>query len=230
MSASPLPDLSGHCLAFDLDGTLVDTAPDIIGTLNDLLADHGAAPFPVEAARRFVGRGARSLIERGFKAANLDIGTEAEAALLPVFLSRYAERIDHESHPFDGVYETLDLLSAKGAKLAVCTNKPYDLSVLLLTRLNMIDYFGIVVGADSVTNKKPDPEHLKACTDFYGLPLTQSVLIGDSETDFLTARNAGVPSVLFSFGYNEAPVADLKPDALLHHFNELPTALAKLIK
>ncbi|WP_140984856.1 phosphoglycolate phosphatase [Asticcacaulis tiandongensis] len=230
MSASPLPDLSGYCLAFDLDGTLVDTAPDIIGTLNDLLADHGAAPFPVEAARRFVGRGARSLIERGFRAASLDIGPEAEDALLPVFLSRYAERIDHESHPFDGVYDTLDLLLSAGAKLAVCTNKPYDLSVLLLTRLNMIDRFGVVVGADSVELKKPDPAHLKACTDHFGLPLSQSILIGDSETDFRTARNADVPSVLVSFGYNEAPVADLDPDALIHHFNELPTALIDLVQ
>jgi len=230
MRTPSLPDLSGYCLAFDLDGTLVDTAPDIIGTLNGLLADHGAAPFPIEAARRFVGRGARSLIERGFKAAELNIGPEAEDALLPVFLSRYAERIDHESHPFEGVYDTLDLLQAKGAKLAVCTNKPYDLSVLLLTRLNLIDYFGIVVGADSVACKKPDPEHLRACTDFFGLPLSQSILIGDSETDFRTARNAGAPSVLVSFGYNETPVADFDPDALLHHFSELPTALARLVK
>lgn len=230
MSDTSLPDLNGYCLAFDLDGTLVDTAPDIIGTLNDLLADHGAAPFPLEAARRFVGRGARVLIERAFRAAEIDIGPEAETALLPVFLSRYAERIDRESHPFEGVADMLDTLSAKGAKLAVCTNKPYDLSVLLLTRLNLISRFGVIAGADSVKNKKPDPEHLRACTDHFGLPLSRSVLIGDSETDFRTARNAGVPSVLVSFGYNEAPVADLGPDALIHHFRELPAALRAVLE
>ncbi|OYW78968.1 MAG: hypothetical protein B7Z26_08850 [Asticcacaulis sp. 32-58-5] len=145
-------------------------------------------------------------------------------------MALYRERIDHESQPFEGVFEALDALRAAGAHLAVCTNKPYDLSVLLLTRLGMIDYFKIVVGADSVANKKPDPEHLKACTDFMGLDLKRAMLIGDSETDFRTARNAGVPSILVSFGYNDTPVADLKPDRLIHHFHELPDAVASCLK
>ncbi|MDC7674544.1 phosphoglycolate phosphatase [Asticcacaulis machinosus] len=225
-----LPDLRDYCLAFDLDGTLVDTAPDIIGTLNDILKEHGAEPFPTTAARALVGKGARSLIQRGFAAAGLSLTPEQEDAMVPHFLALYRERIDHESQPFEGVFEALDVLRTAGAHLAVCTNKPYDLSVLLLTRMGMIEHFKTVVGADSVTNKKPAPEHLKACTDFMGLDLSQSMLIGDSETDFLTARNAGVPSILVSFGYNDTPVADLKPDRLIHHFRELPDAVAACLK
>lgn len=230
MTASPLPDLTGYCLAFDLDGTLVETAPDIIGTLNAILSEYEVTPFPYEAARRLVGQGARSLIRRGFAAAGVPLDEAAELPMVGRFLDLYRARIDQESHVFEGLEAVLDQFITAGATLTVCTNKPTDLSVLLLTKLGLIDRFGSVRGADSVEHKKPDARHLLACVEDVGLSLDKTILIGDSETDYQTAQNAGVPCVLVSFGYCDTPVADLKPEALIDHFRDLPTAIAALIR
>ncbi|ADU13183.1 HAD-IA family hydrolase [Asticcacaulis excentricus] len=225
-----LPDLSGFGIAFDLDGTLVETAPDIIGTLNTILAEYDVPPFPYEAARSLVGRGARSLIQRGFAAANVPLSEEAELPMVGRFLDLYRERIDQESHAFAGLEGALDQLRAAGARLAVCTNKPTALSELLLTKLGLIERFGSVRGADSVPLKKPDRGHLKACAVDLGLPLDKMLLIGDSETDYLTAQNAGVPCVLVSFGYCDTPMEAMSPAALIDHFDELPTAIASILR
>ncbi|ESQ78277.1 HAD-IA family hydrolase [Asticcacaulis sp. YBE204] len=225
-----LPDLTGYCLAFDLDGTLVETAPDIIGTLNEILADYKVPEFAYSDARKLVGRGARSLIQRGFAAANVPLDTAAEDPMVARFLDIYRHRIDRESTAFERLEDTLDALSAAGATLTVCTNKPTDLSVLLLTKLGLIGRFGSVRGADSVPDKKPHAGHLQACIDDVGLTMAKTILIGDSETDYLTAQNAGVPCVLVSFGYCDTPLEEMSPAALIHHFDELPTAIAGIVK
>ena len=133
--------LAGATIVFDLDGTLVDTAPDLIGSLNVVLAEQGLPALPTEAARILVGRGARILIERGFLAAGRSLDDDRKAGLVSRFIEIYRSRIASESRPFDGVERALDALAARGAKLSVCTNKPTDLSVLLLETLGMKDRF-----------------------------------------------------------------------------------------
>ena len=223
-------DLSQTCIAFDLDGTLVDTAEDLIGALNLVLSEIKVSAIPIEKARNLVGRGARALIVRGLTAAGVTASDSEVDALQRRFIDLYRDHIADHSKPFDGLMPCLDQLKAMRARLCVCTNKPYALSVLLLERLDLLDRFEAVFGADSVPNKKPDPAHLKACADAVGLPLDQTLLIGDSETDHLTSRNANRPSILFSFGYSDPPVGDLKADYVLDHYDQLIPAICAVLK
>ncbi len=223
-------DLSGYILAFDLDGTLVDTAPDIIGALNVILHQEGVTPYHLDEARPLIGRGAMDLMRRGFRLAGHPLPPEREQPLLERMLKVYEENIDIYSRPFEGMAEALDVLEARGARFAVCTNKHTYLSVLLLKKLNLFDRFGTVRGADSVPRKKPDAGHLQACVDDMGGDITKTVMIGDSETDYLTAVNAKVPSIIFTFGYSDRPVQELGCAALLDHYSDLVAAVEKVIK
>ena len=195
-----LPDLTGATIAFDLDGTLVDTAPDLVGTLNAVLAGEGLAPLPFDAVRMMVGRGARALLERGFAAAGRSLADEQSDRLLARFIEMYLARIAEESVPFPGVEAALEAL---------------DLS----------RHFDAIVGPDAVGFAKPDPRHLLAAVG----ESRRVILVGDSETDISTARNAGVPIVAVTFGYTEVPCAELNPDALIDSFGELPAAVARII-
>jgi len=221
-------DLTGYILAFDLDGTLVDTAPDIIGALNGVLKEQGVKPFHLDEARPMIGRGAMELLRRAFDLAGHSLAPDQEKPLLDRLLEIYEAHIDDLSRPFDGVAAALDQLEAAGARFAVCTNKPTYLSVLLLKKLGLFDRFGTVRGADSVPAKKPDAGHLRACIDDMGGDLAKTLMIGDSETDFMTAVNAKVPSIIFTFGYSDRPVKDLQADALLDHYRYLPETVRKL--
>ncbi len=221
-------DLTGYILAFDLDGTLVDTAPDIIGALNGVLKEQGVTPFHLDEARPMIGRGAMELLRRAFALAGQPLAPDREKPLLDRLLELYEAHIDDLSRPFDGMTAALDLLETAGAKFAVCTNKPTYLSVLLLKKLGLSDRFGTIRGADSVPAKKPDAGHLIACIDDMGGDLTKTIMIGDSETDFMTAVNAKVPSIIFTFGYSDRPVTELAADALLDHYRYLPEAVRKI--
>ncbi len=223
-------DLTGYILAFDLDGTLVDTAPDIIGALNLVLREEGVTPFHLDEARPLIGRGAMELLRRAFKLAGHPLAPEQEKPLLDRLLVHYEAHIDDFSRPFDGMVAALDALEERGARLAVCTNKHTYLSVELLKKIGLFDRFGSVRGADSVPNKKPDAGHLQACIDDMGGDIRKTIMIGDSETDFLTAKNAGVPSILVSFGYSERPIQELDCDVLIDHYDQLVAAVEKVIK
>ncbi len=223
-------DLTGYVLAFDLDGTLVDTAPDIIGALNVILHEEGITPFHLDEARPLIGRGAMELMRRGFSLAGHPLKTEDEAPLLKRMLAEYEAHIDTYSRPFEGMAEALDVLEAAGARFAVCTNKHTYLAVELLKKLKLYDRFGSVRGSDSGPPKKPDAAHLRACVDDMGGDMARCMMIGDSETDLLTARNAGVPAILFSFGYSDRPITELTPDALLDRYRDLPSAVEQLIR
>ncbi len=222
-------DLHGYSLAFDLDGTLVDTAPDIIGALNVVLHEEGVTPYHVDDARPLIGRGAMELMRRGFTLAGHPLKAEDEAPLLKRMLDEYERHIDTYSRPYEGMVEALDRLAAAGAKLAVCTNKHTYLAVELLKRLKLYDRFGSVRGSDSGPPKKPDAAHLRACINDMGGDMAKCMMIGDSETDLLTARNAKVPAILFSFGYSDRPITELTPDALLDHYRDLPGTIARLL-
>lgn len=224
-----LAALKGATVALDLDGTLVDTAPDLIGTLNLLLAEEGLEPLPLADARPFIGRGARWLIERGFVAAGAPAPTAKAAELFDRFIVHYLNRVADESRPFPGVIEALDTMRDAGARLAVCTNKRTDLSRALLDALDLTRRFDAVVGPDLAPAAKPDARHLTTAVAMAGGAMSRAVMVGDSATDAGAARAAGAPLVLVSFGYTEITAAELAPDALIHHFDELAEACARLL-
>ena len=221
--------LQGAVIAFDLDGTLVDTAPDLIGTLNALLADEGLPPLPLAEARPFIGHGARPLIQRGFQAAGQVVHPARLQQLFDRFIPHYLGRIAEESRPFPGCEAALDALKARGARLAVCTNKPTNLSVALLEALDLARRFEASVGPDMAAAAKPDPRHLQAAVDAAGGEMARAILVGDSGTDAGAARAAGAGLILVSFGYTEIPAADLSPDILVHSFDALPDACMRLL-
>jgi phosphoglycolate phosphatase len=221
--------LTGATIAFDLDGTLVDTAPDLIGTLNWLLADEGLRPLPLDEARPFIGKGARWLIQRGFQAAEADLPAERLPQLFDRFIDRYNAHIADASRPYPGVVEALEALKAEGARLAVCTNKLTGLSMSLLDALDLSRHFAAVVGADAAPAAKPDPRHLAAAIDAVGGQIGRAILVGDAATDAGAARAAGAGLILVSFGYTETPPAELSPDILIDHFDQLPEACLRLL-
>jgi phosphoglycolate phosphatase len=221
--------LFGAVIAFDLDGTLVDTAPDLVGTLNVILAEEGLKPLPMVHARDLIGHGARRLLERGFQAAGEPLPADRMPALFDRFIAHYRAHIADESRPFPGVVAALEALRADGASLAVCTNKPTALSRTLLDALDLNRLFAAVVGPDSAPAAKPDPRHLDAAVAAAGGILGRAVMVGDAATDAGAARAAGVPLILVSFGYTDTPAHDLAPDILIDHFDELHGACARLL-
>ncbi len=222
-------ELAGAVIAFDLDGTLVDSAPDLVATLNVLLAEEGLPPLPMREARQFIGRGAKWLVERGFQAANTPLRAERVEPLFHRFLAHYEAHIADESRPFPGVVEALEALKADGARLAVCTNKLTGLSTRLLDALDLSRHFDAVIGADLAPAAKPDPRHLEVAVAAAGGQMSKAIMVGDAATDAGAARAARTPLILVSFGYTEVPAADLKPDVLIDHFDALPAACSRLL-
>lgn len=224
-----LHDLNGATIAFDLDGTLVDTAPDLVGALNTILGEETLPPLAFDEVRLMVGRGARALLERGFAAAGAPLDAEQAPALVQRFIAVYLARIADQSAPFPGVVEVLTDLKAAGAKLVVCTNKLTHLSVALLDAVALSPFFEAVIGADLAPAAKPDGRHVAAAIAAAGGDATRAVMIGDSVNDALGARNAGVPGVLVSFGYTEDPVETLGADLVIHSFLDVPKACITLL-
>jgi phosphoglycolate phosphatase len=221
--------LAGAAIAFDLDGTLVDTAHDLVGALNWLLAEEGLAPVALEEARPFIGRGARWLIERGFQAANAPLAGDLVPGLFDRFIARYEAHIADESRPFPGCVAALETLRGDGAKLCVCTNKLTGLSTRLLDALDLTRLFDAVIGADATPAVKPDRRHLETAVAAVGGSMDRAIMVGDAATDAGAARAAGAPLILVSFGYTEIPVRDLAPDILIDRYDELPDACARLL-
>jgi phosphoglycolate phosphatase len=227
LAKSPL-SLAGATIAFDLDGTLVDSAPDLVGALNGLLRERGLPMLPFDLARVMVGRGARALIEQGFAAAGQPLDAKAAPDLVERFIAIYRERIALESRPFAGVEAALASLAASGAQLSVCTNKRTDLSIALLDALDLTRHFAAVVGSDRAPAPKPDARHLIAAIEAVGGAMDRAVLVGDSANDVGAARAAGMPSIVVSFGYTEIAAADLGGDHLLDRFADLPALAERL--
>lgn len=216
-------------IAFDLDGTLVDTAPDLIGTLNQILAEHGHDGLPLESARHVVGHGARAMLALGFDAVGETLAPERMDRLFEHFIELYVGRIAVASRPFPGAIEALDELEAGGARLVVCTNKRTDLSLTLLGELDLARRFAAIVGPDLAGAYKPDPKHLAYAVEAAGGSLERALMVGDATTDTGVARAAGVPVIGVSFGYSDVPIAELDADALIDHFGELPATARRLL-
>lgn len=217
-------------IAFDLDGTLVDTAPDLIGALNHILVREKMSPLPLDSARNLIGAGARRLLERGLEAENRQVTPAEMAKLTEDFIAYYADHIADESRPFDGLEATLDDLAGRGYRLAVCTNKLEWLSRRLLDRLGLTPRFAAICGADTFGVAKPDPIILRQTVAKAGGAIASTIMVGDAGPDVGVARRAGIPVIGVSFGYTEVPISDLKPDRLIDHMSELPDAIESLFK
>ena len=216
-------------VVFDLDGTLVDTAPDLINALNFVLDREGMPPVPLHAARNMIGAGARKLIERGLEVDGRITSAEDLSRMLGDFIDYYAAHIADASRPFEGLESALDELSRRGFRLAVCTNKLEWLSKLLLDQLQLSSRFAAICGADTFGVSKPDPMFLRETIARAGGRPSAAVMVGDAGPDIGVARRAGIPVIGVEFGYTEVPIAELKPDLLIGHMRDLPDAVERLI-
>jgi phosphoglycolate phosphatase len=216
-------------VVFDLDGTLVDTAPDLINALNFVLGREGLPPVPQHSARNMIGAGARRLIERGLELEGRSLGFDDITRLTNDFIDYYAAHIAELSRPFEGLESALDDLGALGYRFAVCTNKLEWLSKLLLDQLGLSSRFSAICGADTFGVSKPDPVILQQTIARAGGELSSAIMVGDAGPDIGVARRAGVPVIGVEFGYTEIPIADFKPDRLIKNMNELPAAVHSLM-
>jgi len=191
-------------MVFDLDGTLVDSVPDLAAALNRLLASRNLAPFSRPEVAGFVGDGARVLLERAFKAR----GTAPDAQALPDFLADYGAHAAVETEPYPGVRETLERFAAAGWRMAVCTNKPEAPAHTLLQALDLARYFAAVGGGDSFPVRKPDPGHLLATIEAAGATPAQAIMAGDHHNDVLSAAGLGMPSIFAAWGYGPADTGE----------------------
>jgi phosphoglycolate phosphatase len=222
MSSSPI-------VVFDLDGTLADTAQDLIATLNVVLSREGLAPLPFEKARDLIGAGAKPLIQRGFDVSNTALSEERLNALYAFFLDHYHHHIAVHTELFPGVLSALDQLAAKGFTLAVCTNKMESHALELLKTLNVIDRFAFISGKDSFSFFKPDPRHLTETIRLAGGDPARAIMVGDSKTDIDTAKAADIPVVGVTFGYTNVHVRDLGADYVVDHFDQMDFAVHSLL-
>ena len=221
--------ISPRIVVFDLDGTLVDTAPDLINALNFVLDREGVPPVPLHAARNMIGArrpqadrtrpgGGRPRRQRSL----------TSTRLLSDFIDYYAANIADASRPFEGLESALDELSARGFRFAVCTNKLEWLSKLLLDQLGLSSRFAAICGADTFGVSKPDPVILRETVARAGGLIAGAIMVGDAGPDIGVARRAGIPVIGVEFGYTEVPIADLKPDLLISHMRDLPDAIERL--
>jgi phosphoglycolate phosphatase len=221
--------MNSPTIVFDLDGTLVDSAPDLVTTLNVVLAHEGLQPVAYDDGRLMVGGGARAMVERGVKATGRLLPATEIDRLVRDFITYYAEHIAVRSRPYHGVEAALDQLSESGCGLAVCTNKLERLSVQLLDTLGLHPRFRAICGADTFGVSKPDPAILTRTIECAGGDKTRAIMVGDSWTDVATARAAGVTVIAVDFGYSDVPVAELKPDRVVSTFSELPETVFRML-
>jgi phosphoglycolate phosphatase len=216
-------------VVFDLDGTLVDTAPDLISALNYVLGREGLPPVPLKSARTMIGAGARKLIERGLELEGRATSIEDVTRLTKDFIDYYAAHIAEASRPFEGLETALDELAETGFRFAVCTNKLEFLSKLLLDELGLSGRFAAICGADTFGVAKPDPAILRQTVERAGGKLSSAIMVGDAGPDVGVARRAGIAVIGVEFGYTDIPIAELKPDRTIGHMRELPGAVASLL-
>jgi phosphoglycolate phosphatase len=213
-------------IVFDLDGTLIDTAPDLIGSLNIVFTREGLAPLPYESARNLIGGGVKAMLARALETERQIFSPLKFEQMVADFISHYSQHVADRSRPFPGLTDALDALAARNCRFAVCTNKLEHLSVLLLSRLELVDRFVAICGRDTFGIQKPDPEILRRTVAAAGGTMDEAIMVGDSITDIHTARAARIPVIAVEFGYSERPVAEFAPDRTIGHFAQLPASIA----
>ncbi len=220
-----------EAVVFDLDGTLLDSAPDLTAALNLVLEMEGLAPLGVDTVRYMIGAGVPKLIERGFREYGVRLdATDMDADLLEAFLAYYDAHAADLSKLYPGTYDLIEFLCNRSVRIGLCTNKPTEATREILKSFDIEDCFDSVVGGTSGFPKKPAPAGLHACLEELGVRASQTLYIGDSATDVKTARNAGVPVVVMSYGYERTPAGQLGADFVFDSFKELQTALNNTVK
>ncbi|SFP67613.1 phosphoglycolate phosphatase [Tranquillimonas alkanivorans] len=212
-------------IVFDLDGTLIDSAPDIRAAANAVLAAEGRAPLTLAQATHFIGNGASVFVTRMAEAADLPDDPDTHARLLTGFLERYETAVDL-TRPYPGVPEALDALAASGHTLGLCTNKPAGPTRAVLAHLGLSGWFKVIVGGDSLPVRKPDPAPLLAAAERLG---GAALYVGDSEIDAETAQHAGIPFALFTEGYRKRPAEQIPHDRRFARFGDLPRLAGDLL-
>ena len=214
---------------FDLDGTLIDTAPDLIASLNHAIAPVGLAPYGVEDTKILVGRGVRVMIERAFEHRDRSLDEDTFDACFERFSEHYRAGIPGESHPYPGIVAALDRLKSAGFDLAVCTNKRESFTMPLLDALDLTGYFTAITGGDTFAFRKPDPRHVLETIARSGGGVPNAVMVGDSSNDIDAGKGAGAATIAVTFGYADRPVADMAADRMISHFDELTPDLARAV-
>lgn len=218
--------MSGFLLVFDLDGTLVDSVPDLRAALNQMLRERGRPLVSEAQVQYMVGDGVPVLVARALAAGGAD-PSEADTAL-PRFLEIYEANAAQLTRPYPGVPETLRALRDRGYRAAICTNKPQRATIAVLQGVGLLPLFDGIAGGDRFAVRKPDPGHLLGVISALGANPAASAMIGDNENDAAAARAAAVPLVLMRYGYARVDPDTLSADALLDRFSELPDALERL--
>lgn len=218
---------------FDLDGTLADTAEDLLAAANVALAPAGLPRLDPDRDRHIAGRGGREMIRRSLELQGRDANGAEEIALTdrlyPCLLEAYAHCLADRTRLFDGVETVLDQLDRTGWRLGVCTNKPEGLAVRLLHALGVAARFEVILGADSLPVRKPNPRHFTETARRAGADPRRSVMMGDTQTDLSAAEAAGAPCVLTTFGFSAAPVHEMGAHGVIEHFHALPELLETLV-
>ncbi len=217
--------MTAPTIVFDLDGTLVDTATDLVQSLNHTIEVADLEPVTYADLTHLVGQGARVMIARAFALRGAPLSDDELPALLDRFIEHYKSNMPGESRPFPGLLAALDRLTDAGFNLAVCTNKMEALALPLIEKLDMTRYFKAIAGGDTFAVRKPDPGHLTSTIERAGGDPRLAVMVGDSDNDILAARNASIPSIAVPFGYSHEPIENLGADRLIRHFDELDAAL-----
>ena len=221
--------LTATTIVFDLDGTLIDTAPDLVESLNHTIAARDLTPVSYEDLTHLVGQGARVMIQRAFALRGAPLAEDEIPALLDRFIAHYEAGMPGKSKPYPGLVEALDRLKAAGYKMAVCTNKMERLAIPLLERLDLTRYFSAIAGGDTFAFRKPDPAHILATAELAVGRAGKILMIGDSVNDILAARNGDIPSIAVPFGYSDVPVETLGASHVIGHFDELTVALVETL-
>ncbi|UVC11481.1 phosphoglycolate phosphatase [Rhizobium sp. TH2] len=217
--------MSAPTVVFDLDGTLVDTAPDLVSSLNHTISAKDLAPVTYEDLTHLVGHGARAMIERSFRLRGHPLDEAEMPAMIDRFVEHYLSEMPGKSRPYPGLLDALDRLKTAGMILAVCTNKMESLARPLIEGLGMSAYFAAITGGDTFAVRKPDAQHLVGTVRLAGGDIRSTVMVGDSLNDLKVAVNAGVPSIGVPFGYSDVPIQTLDPTLMIEHFDELTPEL-----
>lgn len=219
--------MTATTIVFDLDGTLIDTAPDLVESLNHTIAARNLDPVTYEDLTHLVGQGARVMIQRAFAMRGAPLADDEVPALLDRFIDHYEEAMPGKSRPYPGLLDALARLRAAGFRLAVCTNKMERLALPLLERLELTGYFAAIAGGDTFAFRKPDPAHILATVERAGGTAGKVLMIGDSINDILAARNGNIPSIAVPFGYSDVSVEELGASHVIAHFDELTVELVE---
>lgn len=225
-----LRNLEKKLIIFDFDGTLIDSVPDLAASVNFMMQELGMQPYDVDTIRGWVGNGASTLVKRTLVGdvdiAGVDIGNNIFEKALDIFLDHYEHNLAVETYLYDGVQETLQVLHDKGYKMAIVTNKPYEFIAPILDALQIAHYFSLNIGANSLKNKKPDPEPLLHVIESLHVTKGDALMVGDSKNDILAAKNAGVTSVAVTYGYNYGEDIEIyDPDVIIDRFEDLQKVL-----